>query len=821
MKTVTSTALANFKKNKGRNILNAIAIGLTTLLICMILTVGFGTIKVRNTAVNEYFPTWHLMYRSVSEDVAEGLLLHNQIETAGLRSDFGQLTSKEANILMIAMDETALRLNNMTLEEGEFPKNRDDIVLSQGVMDVLGFTGKIGDYLELPVQISEKDGLGYSNLKRFRISGIMETAEQNKQQKIYSVLCSTDYMKEEVPREQREYRVMVRLNQADKMTTSDIKTIGSEIATSFEIAEKSIVENKEYLLANYLDPTFFSGIVAIILLVVCAGIITTYSIYYVSMVPKIQEFGKLKVLGTTKKQVRQIVSREGMLVAAVAIPIGLILSTFLSGFVLNIMYRMSSDQEEFSMITLRILEQREISIYEGWIYAVTIAVALFTVWIALKKPMSMAAKISPIEAVRYNGEVFKGKKERKGYRELTILRLTKANLVRNKKRTILTILTLSATGILFFILATVLTCARPEDIAKEGIEGDFAIMIESRQGDKMNPEMEWSKIQQKNPMDTEFLEKIQAIPGVEKVNIKQNLSVNLPEYNYQGELWTSSLLGFDESYAKMIEGGVIAGSVTYEELKKGDKVVVNKNLLRWFPNIKIGDKIQMQLNIGDSMVDKSFEVAAIGAYSYGVVQGEFLLPTSVLQALNPYNLNYFCSIEVKEEQKKEAYAKLTALAEETGKMITSTYEESLESWNSSMKLMSVACYTFLIILLGIGILNLINTMISSIHTRSRELGMMQAVGLSEKQMLKMLQMEGSFYTVGMMMLTLGVGGVAGYFVFLIAKEEGILSITKYHFPLLPAVVFLIVIFIVQFLLTCFITKNFRKRSMVERIRHSE
>lgn len=91
-----------------------------------------------------------------------------------------------------------------------------------------------------------------------------------------------------------------------------------------------MVENREYLAANYTNPSFVKGMIVVIVMVVLAGILTIYSIYYVSMIPKVQEYGKLKAIGSTKRQIRQMVFREGMLVTAFALPVGLLISSFLS-----------------------------------------------------------------------------------------------------------------------------------------------------------------------------------------------------------------------------------------------------------------------------------------------------------------------------------------------------------------------------------------------------------------------------------------------------------------------------------------------------------
>ena len=73
MKTVTKTALANVKQNKGRNFLCGCAIALTTFLIFVVLTVGYGMIRVQLASVDAYYPTYHIMFRQVSEKNTKAL----------------------------------------------------------------------------------------------------------------------------------------------------------------------------------------------------------------------------------------------------------------------------------------------------------------------------------------------------------------------------------------------------------------------------------------------------------------------------------------------------------------------------------------------------------------------------------------------------------------------------------------------------------------------------------------------------------------------------------------------------------------------------
>lgn len=821
MKTVTKTALANVKQNKGRNFLCGCAIALTTFLIFVVLTVGYGMIRVQLASVDAYYPTYHIMFRQVSEKNTKALQVHNDIEEIGLRMDLGQIIDDDATIIMTAMDNNGIRLNKAELEEGTFPKNEKDIVVSKGVLEELGIQGKLGDEITIPYQIYEKDGMGYAKEDTFRICGFMESSDSNKEKKMYFVMNSMEYAKQMIPEADREYRVMFRLADAEHMTTDEIEERGKEIGEDFGVPEGNVVENRAYLAANYTDPSFVKGMIVVIVMVVLAGILTIYSIYYVSMIPKVQEYGKLKAIGSTKRQIRQMVFREGMLVTALALPVGLLISSFLSRWIMKQMITFMAGEDPLMQVAAELVKNGEVSLLHWWIYAITIMAVLFTSAVSLAKPMRIAAKVSPIEAMRYQGLEKRGKKVRKGYQNLTIFRLTKANMARNKKRTGITIVTLGATGILFMVVATILSCAAPKEIARKDIESDYKIKLETWGGDKMNPDRDWRQVQQNNPLTKAFIDQVRDVDGVEEVKVKTFMNGKIPKLSMDGEIWDANIIGLDASYAETLEKGEIQGHVTYEELEKGDKILMSANMLYWFPELKVGDSLKMVLNMGDDQVEKTFEIGAIGDYYASLGGSSFYLPQSVLEKMNPNNLNYTLEITVNDQKKNSAYQELQALADNSEYLVTGSYEEQLQEWEKNMRLTSVLCYAFLIILGGIGIMNLVNTMMNSIYTRRRELGMIQAIGMSEKQLIRMLQLEGIIYTLGTLAVSVGIGSLVGYGAFLYAKTKHMFQISEYHFPVVPAVLLICVVAFLQVLLTYGVSANFRKLSLIDRIRYAE
>ena len=140
MKMVTQIAFANMKYHRSRNILIGIAMILTTLLLFLVPSVGMGIINGQFAVVNELYPTWHALYRSVDQDTADRLAVHRDIGRYGLRSDAGVVPVAGANISMMYLDHDGLFLYKMDLTEGTLPQTENEIVVSKGILDELGIS---------------------------------------------------------------------------------------------------------------------------------------------------------------------------------------------------------------------------------------------------------------------------------------------------------------------------------------------------------------------------------------------------------------------------------------------------------------------------------------------------------------------------------------------------------------------------------------------------------------------------------------------------------------------------------------------------------
>ena len=820
MKMTTRVAYCNMRHYKSKNILIGIAIILTTLLLFVIPSIGKDMVEVNFAVINKIYPTWHALYRNVDESTVMKLAAHHDVKTYGLRSDAGYMNLEDATVSMMYMDRTGMELYKVKLKEGQLPQKENDIVVSKGILEALGQNGKIGDTITVPYQILKDDGLDYTKEKDFRICGFLADNESSKEQKQYTSLVSEAFLKAEIPVEQVKYRFLLQVNGQKGNTTADYTETIQNIARQFGISEDDMNINKEYLAANYVDPATIPVIVGIMLIVVLAGIITIYSVYYVSMNQRVREFGKLKAIGATKRQLRQIVLREGMGVALFAIPIGLLIGTVAVKVVLLQFVEHAKDSNVLITEAYKVVAKGEVQLYYWWIYLLAIAVTLCTVYLSLMKPMRMAAKVSEIEAMRYQGGSKRQKSSRKGYQFLNIGRLTKRNLAENKKKSTITIVSMAVTGIFVMMVATVLSCANPMESAKSSIVGQYEISPIVESGNKEHPEYEWAEVQKNNPLNEGLKQQIEELDGVEWVDVFTALKVSGGPF--EEKIGTEFINGVPEEYAEELKKGITEGNVTYEELKSGDKVILDRALLHWYPDIKVGDKLKLNIHDGDNTFQKEIEVAAIGEYGTGLTNYNCLIMAKEgAEKLTINNSSSYFQVIADKDYDEALEASLQAIVDGSGRLQMRTWKNEYDTWENAIQMTRGACYAFIIILAAISIMNLINTMINSVHVRKKELGMMQAIGMSDRQLMKMLQLEGIFYTVGTLIISIGVGSLAGYPLFLYAKRTGMFDISTYHYPVTAAIIIILTLFVIQMLLAILIAKSVRKDSLIERIRFSE
>ena len=265
------------------------AIALTAFLLTAAPTVILGFITIQNQAVNQYYPTFHAMFRDVDSQTAKKLLADERVEQAGLREDAAAMycdRDPDVRITMLSIDQAAAELSRQELAKGHFPEKADEIVVSKGILEAMGLEGTTGDRIQVPFR--PNGGSETRESREFTISGMVADSEISIRDSLYFCFVSDAFVREILTEEERQYRIYLRLAGADGMITDAIQEQIETLGREYGVEKNEIILNGEYLMANYVDPATYSGLGLMMALIALAGALTIYGIYYVSMLDKVR-----------------------------------------------------------------------------------------------------------------------------------------------------------------------------------------------------------------------------------------------------------------------------------------------------------------------------------------------------------------------------------------------------------------------------------------------------------------------------------------------------------------------------------------------------
>ena len=191
-------------------------------------------------------------------------------------------------------------------------------------------------------------------------------------------------------------------------------------------------------LSENLDPMTAIAIAAVALLIVFTGYLIIYNVFQISVAGDIRFYGLLKTIGTTPRQLRRIIRLQALALSAAGIPAGLALGWLLGG-------------QLTPVVAARLNGVRAVTSVSPWIFAAAALFALCTVLLSCRRPGRMAGKVSPVEAVRYAEGGGKARAKGRKARRVTPFTMAWANLGRSKGKTAVTVLSLSLAVVLLTV----------------------------------------------------------------------------------------------------------------------------------------------------------------------------------------------------------------------------------------------------------------------------------------------------------------------------------------------------------------------------------
>lgn len=180
-----------------------------------------------------------------------------------------------------------------------------------------------------------------------------------------------------------------------------------------------------------------------------------------------------------------------------------------------------------------------------------------------------------------------------------------------------------------------------------------------------------------------------------------------------------------------------------------------------------------------------------------------------------------CFVSIKDYGKngEQAEAALRALLEDYEDLSLSTLRERKMEVSGQMEQTQMQIYGISIFMIVFGVFNLINTVISSIVSRKKELSMLESIGMEGRQVRNMLFWESLLLALPNILLTLIFGTAAG-FAFLSWMQKSA-SYLEYHFPVMAAAFYMAGMIGIPMLISWACLRKQNHVSLVERIKNED
>ena len=778
-------AKKSLQSEKRRNLMVVIAVALAAFLICF---TGIVSTSLTQMQRNQVVDTYEAVWLGVEENDIETLKGVPEFERVGGYYMLGEELSEQgyhASYVYCDAQMMEIAKAQMNLLEGRVPEKANEVVVSEYFLSTYGNNAKIGDTVTLDTE---------SFHGNYVVTGIMDSVNE-KEANTCAIILSKAALTEWAGFDPAGYRAYAHFKNSDQLDEELMTSYCREIAEEYQLPTPSM-NNRYFTYASkqpFDDFTLMAGVIALVLI---GGYIVIQSIFRISINDKIKSYGQLRTIGATPKQIKRIVKREGRKLGSIGILIGTVLGVC-AGFLLF--------SKGFNAVS----------------YVATVILTLISSWImvsvSIRKPVKIAAGISPIEVVRFT-PAQKDIRSRKKNIKLNPVSMGIANFKRDRKKTVAIVASLSLGGIILLVVSSIVLLRSPEALARQFFpDGDYKIYLDS--------EMTEEKVMAAgNPLNEELKQEILSIDGVtDIIPSRQSLYATLKTDIYQSGGMCDMLT--DQNYAT-VEAALTAGTMP----KDSRSIVIDYNVLKQNEDMGVGSTVDFYFGEGQPPVsvtvsglfDSNKTPSGHGKLALDGVL--FFAPEALFHELHPEITSFDYSWSIVNDPKKTDYvgAELKNIVashsnialDEINTVIE--YEEMTNSFAfGSMEILSWLVFLF-------GVINLINTTLSNQIARKQENSILRSIGLTQKQLCKMNICEGLCYALFATLATLIVGLPASIFAcrkMSIGAFAG--NVVPYKFPVLEMGLFILVLFGMELILSVWTIRRQKKQSLIEQMRAME
>lgn len=689
------------KVHKKKNKLTIICIAISVMLITTIFGMADMSLRSQTQEAIRRYGYWHAIFSGLSDNSAAEISEREDVNVSSWLGMADNVIFQDKELIIQSSSEEFARQMNLSINEGRYPAAENEALLDRN--GLLEFGLSIGDSIE----VIFPDG----QVNQYIVTGTFGDYSSLKGSDAHGLQLSVDSMRELPTNLYREYYyVQFRSGTNINNAIEDIKSLygisDEQVSTNLILLGLMGESNDTTMLEIYLT----AGILFV--LVAMAAVFMIASSFNMSILERTQFFGLLRCLGATKRQVRRYIRREGLLYCIKAVPLGLLAGSILQWLAMFVLNKLNSQY-------LPVMPSYQIS----WLGLVSGAIiGIFVVMIASSSPAKRAAKVSPQAAITGNIAQVHNRHIKKAsntswFRVDTAMGLR--NAFSNKKSMIMIAGSFATSIILFLCFSVFLNFMNHALNPLKPYTPDLS--IESAVEDVL--------------LKPDLLEELRALSGADIVYGRMYLA-DIPAST--GQLSnTATLVSYDISQFQWAKEALIEGSM--ENAQNGDGVLIyhgysSENHWQLDDTITLAiDGTIREIEVAGVVSDVSID-AANNEWIIIVSESTFTELTGITDyKVVDMQVSNDISIEVKNLLTSEM--RLLDLQQHNNEVRTGYHA------------MAVFVYGFLIIIAFVALINIINTVGASVSNRMNNYGVMRAVGMSGRQLKKIIVAESSAYAI--------------------------------------------------------------------------
>lgn len=804
--SVHQVSLKNLRHHKSRTVLTVGTVALAVALIFVVLTYFYSNDqRSKREAINE-LGAYHVQYEHLLPEQQQAIENNPKIKkhyvsyiSKNVKSD----TFEKLNINMAISYIEGINEGLIQLREGRAPVTDDEIVLDKWVIEDLGFSPNIGVVIPLNLQVMNAGETEHIT-KSFKLVGIIDDIAVRKTVRAGLMFISQSLSRQYSPNPDV---VIFALLNSDFNASSTAHKIGE----GSELKDDQIQINERYSGAYEQNPvSILKAAVIVFVILISAGMVI-YNIFNIYLSEQIRLFGMMKAIGMTPKQLRSMILTEGLIISLAGSSMGLLLGGGGSTAFIPFLGNMASGNSALYV---------ELSPY---IACAVFVMGLILVMLSVYMPARKVGSLTEIAAIRYNPAEPLGKRSldtrSKLKNSISGFSLVSAQLIRYRKRTWVTVISITLTGFIFVVTGSIFSSMNIDNMAGSMVPGDYKLSAtDSLESDE-----------QLDLLNNEVIQQLKTMPGVKSVLTemygvliynKQDAQLHLKDLEgIRNPEIRADIYAYDDALMKNTLQMLGKDDSMLTALRNGDNLIA----VAEDGGYQVGDKIRLA-KYGEGKKERVFTIVGVlsnyvtykGNSSDG---GVLIAHQDLFKRLDLDQRIKQVSVQVNEGQQGEVERNLKGIATADRRITFTSFQETYQEFNGMKKVLQLAANSLTSALLIISIFNLINSNLTSMYARKREISLVEAIGMSRSQLTMQLGGEGFIVILFSLLITFSLGIPAGYFGVGMFKQSA--SYVQYQLPMAAMLTLVCAYFTVQVGTTFYMQWRLSKESLMERIRFSE